>query len=106
MTGSKTLHIGSYYRSHEKDEKSLEELEMSLSHIGNNNEIILLAGDFNFPSCTWKDRILKNKCNYPALHYRFGGLLDDQVLAQLVEEPIRDKNTLDLIITSTQLKVN
>ncbi len=77
MTGSKTLHIGAYYRPHEKDEKSLEELEMSLSRIGNHNESILPAGYFNFPSWNWKDRILKNNCSYPALHYRFGDLLDD-----------------------------
>ncbi len=101
MTGSKTLHIGAYYKPHEKDKKSLEELEMSLSHIGNNNESILLAGDFNFASWNWKDRILKSNCSYLALHYRFRDLLDDRGLAQLIEEPTRDKNTLDLIITST-----
>ncbi len=50
MTGRKTLHIGAYYRPHANDEKILNVLEMSLPHIGNHNESILLGGDVNFPS--------------------------------------------------------
>ena len=46
ISGSKQLHIEAYYRPHEKDEASLDQLESSLSGIGKSNETILLAGDF------------------------------------------------------------
>jgi hypothetical protein len=106
LVGTKTIHIGAYYRPHEKDEESLAELEKSLQRLGSNTDNVLLAGDFNFPSWDWKSKTLKPNCNYPTLHYRFGNILDDHSLTQVVEEPTRDKNTLDLIATSIPSKVN
>ena len=47
----------------------------------------------------WKNHLVK-KCNYSSLHYQVGGILDDKSLVQLVEEPTRQQNTLDLAITN------
>ena len=34
------------------------------------------------------------------MHYQFGDILDDKSLVQLLEEPTRQQNTLDLVITN------
>jgi hypothetical protein len=104
IRGSKTLHVGAYYRPNEGDEASIDQLEASLLRIGNRDENILLAGDFNFPGWNWKESKLK-PCNQPNLHHRFGEILDDRGLVQIVDKPTRDRNTLDLIITNTPSKV-
>ena len=51
------------------------------------------------PGWDWKNHLVK-KCNYSSLHYQVGGILDDKSLVQLVEEPTRQQNTLDLAITN------
>ncbi len=40
------------------------------------------------------------------LHIKFGEMLDDRNLVQVVEEPIRDKATLDLLATNYPAWVN
>ena len=51
------------------------------------------------PGWDWKNHLVK-KCNYPSVHYQVGDILDDKSLVQLVEEPTRQQNTLDLAITN------
>lgn len=98
IAGRKTLHIGAYYRPHEHDEKSCAELERSLSLI-NDHHHLRLGGDFNFPGWDWANHTVM-QCNYPALHHRFGDILDDKGLVQLVDRPTRLENTLDLAISN------
>ncbi len=106
LIGSKTLHIGAYYRPHESDEESLKELDVSLQRLGGKNENAILAGDFNFPSWDWKAKTLKPNCSHPLLHYRLGNMFDDYGMVQMVEEPTRERNTLDLFATTSPCKVN
>ena len=98
LAGCKTIHLGAYYRPHEYDEQFLLELERLLSFI-NDHRHILLGGDFNLPGWDWRNHMVK-KCNQPGLHYQFGDILDDKSLVQLVDEPTRQQNTLDLAITN------
>jgi hypothetical protein len=101
LVGSKTLHVGAYYRPHVQDVESLDELETSLSRLeGKTIQPIILAGDFNFPGWDWKNNQVKPGCPYANLHHRFGEILDDKGLSQLVEDPTRKENVLDLIITN------
>ena len=104
LASSKTLFIGAYYRPHEGDAESLAELQLSLSRL-NMQHLILLAGDFNFPGWKWSTLEVQN-CNYPALHHQFGDMLDDNGLSQLVEEPTRNNNTLDLVLTNNPTLVS
>lgn len=103
ITGCKTLHIGAYYRPHVGDENSLQELDKSLSLITPAHDI-LLGGNFNFPGWDWKNKTLKT-CPFPTLHHQFGDLLDDKGLIQMVEEPTRSQNILDLVITNNPSRV-
>jgi hypothetical protein len=43
---------------------------------------------------------LKSNATYVNNHYKFTNILDDNGLVQIVEEPIRGENTLDLVITN------
>ena len=104
MAGSKTIHVAAYYRPHEGDQDSLMELQQSLSRLDKGHHM-LIAGDFNFPGWDWKNLQVSN-CNHPALHHQFGDLLDDQGLVQLVEEPTRRSNILDLFLTNIPGKVS
>ena len=95
----------SYYKPSADDEPSLLELEKSLNILGDKSENTILSGDFNLPGWDWKGKHVKSDCNHRALHYKFGDILDDHNLVQMIEEPTRGKNTLDLIITNSPSKV-
>lgn len=56
IAGSEPLYIDAYYRPHESDLLSLEELGKSLKLVSQNKGTIWLAGDFNFPTITWEDQ--------------------------------------------------
>ena len=55
----------------------------------------------NFPDWDWTTNALKPQPSYPRLHKDFLDLLQDNSLEQLVTEPTRGDNTLDLVITNT-----
>ena len=104
MVGSKPLFISAFYRPHEHDEDSLEQLGASLSRLGRNSTT-LIAGDFNFPGWDWRNNKVQT-CRHPTLHHRFGELLDDHGFTQMVEEPTRLGNILDLVLNHQQPYAN
>ena len=83
---------------------------------------IILTGDFNFPFVKWK-RLANNSCSW---EYRSNTnattdekqqfetlmkLCNNQCMLQMIEEPTREENTLDLIFTNeisiaTEIEVN
>ena len=70
-------------------------------HKGNRPTSVHVLGDFNFGDIVWPDRL--NKSDSP-LSPSEGDILieimNDYGLEQLVHFPTRERNTLDLIITS------
>ena len=103
--GWKPLHIGAYYRREEKDKDSLHQLQMSLSRLKKTDSIVL-AGDFNLPGWNWKDNYVKTSCQHPRLHEKFGNIINDAGLEQIIDLPTRLDNTFHLVCTSTPSKVN
>ena len=72
LTGTKALHVGAYYRPHEGDEESLQQLTASLERLGNRkNQTVILGGDFNFPGWDWQRNSIKSGCNYRRQHVCF-----------------------------------
>ncbi len=69
-----------------------------MNRLGSRDDHVLLSGDFNFHGWDWESKQLKEKCRYPMLHLKFGEILDDRNLVQVVEKPSRDKATLDLLV--------
>jgi hypothetical protein len=78
----------------------LRELDVSLRLACSSDAIIVLGGDFNLPGWNWETKTLKASTPFVNLHHHFKDLLDDLGLDQIVEEPTRDKNTLDLYVTN------
>ena len=70
----------------------------SLSRL-NHTHIAVIGGDFNLPGWDWQTQQVKT-CHYPALHHAFGSMLDDHGFTQVVKEPTRGDNTLDLFLVS------
>ena len=68
--------------------------------------MIVIAGDFNLPGWDWKEnRAIHEKCHYPNLHYQFVDIINSHGLVQLVDEPTRGENILDLILISNPTRV-
>ena len=65
---------------------------LSTSLYRNSNNSILLGGDFNFPGWDWMAGSIKPKSQYPSLHQKFGDIINDNGLAQIVQEPTRQGN--------------
>jgi hypothetical protein len=59
----------------------------------------------NFPGWNWKENTLKPNSTAPNLHTDFMDVLNNNALTQLVEEPTRQQNTLDQIVTNHHGKV-
>jgi hypothetical protein len=66
----------------------------------NTNSNIIIAGDFNLPGWIWKTKNFKPNTPCPKNHHKFIDMLNDNGLAQMVEEPTRGENTLELVISN------
>ena len=65
----------------------------------------MIGGDFNFPGWSWKSKSIKTGTAYIDLNQRFSEILDNNGLIQIVEEPIRKDNNIDIILTNRPNKV-
>ena len=108
---NKTSHfVASWYRPPggdlEKLDSQLKSLESQLEkikdiHKGNKPPSVHILGDFNFCDIFWPDRLSKSGSPLSLSEgKKFIEILNDHHLEQLVHFPTRDKNILDLIITS------
>ena len=111
MFAVKTSHfVASWYRPPGGD---LDKLESQLTsfknqlenikdiHKGNKLPSVHILGDFNFCDIVWPDRLSKSGSPLSLSEgEKFIEILNDHHLEQLVHFTTREKNTLDLIITS------
>ena len=111
MFANKTsLFVASWYRPPggdlEKLDLQLKSLESQLEkikdiHKGNKPPSVHILGDFNFCDIVWPDRLSKSGSPLSLSEgEKFIEILNDHHLEQLLHFPTREKNTLDLIITS------
>jgi len=101
------LYIYGCYRPDSGDADFLDALNTSLERIaGSTNNTVIIGGDFNFPGWDWQEKTLKPKTHFVSLHNRFGDIINNFGLTQIVSEPTRLGNTLDLIITNRPNQVN
>ena len=98
----KTLYLCSFYRPDDADHESLNKFGESLDRLSaNSNAHVLIGGDFNFLGFEWETETLKSKATAMGQHREFLELIRDYGLEQMVTEPTRLNNTLDLILTNT-----
>ena len=102
VRGTKPILKGAYYKPKELDEESLSQLKPSLDSILQSGKYstVLLSGDFNLPSMNWKAETTSPGCKNISYYEQFLTILKDSNLTQLIDEPTRGENILDLIFTT------
>ena len=106
---SKPVYLAAYHRPHENNFHSFEEFCKSVDMVSKKNGHIWILGDLNYPKFHWNDNHVpqvKQGCSFPQQYDDFINLLDDNNLIQMVSEPTRQDNTLDLFLTNNDSLVN
>ena len=100
----------------------LDKIKEIFSKLNKPDSTIILSGDFNFPFVKWK-RLPNNSCAWEYISNtnatadekkqfeKLMHLCNNQCLLQIIDEPTREENTLDLIYTNetslaTMIEVN
>ena len=93
-TNKRKITMGVFYRPPNSNLKVLQDLQNSLSNITTDT---ILIGDFNLSEFDWaNNRSLRCSEHHTLLL----NIIQDNFLHQLVEEPTRDQNILDLVLTT------
>ena len=98
---SKPILIGVIYRPQSTDENYIETIRTSLENIPIQNNVWLL-GDFNLPDVKWESNSFVPSGRYPAPSKAIIDIALDHNLQQLLTEPTRGKNALDLFFTNSE----
>ena len=108
VVGAKPLLIAAFYRPSEQDQVSAEELKKSLALVDPSKHHVWVMGDFNYPKLDWEDNqpILKQNCPNQEAYLDFVSTIDDNCLTQMVREPTREGNILDLFLTNSPTLVD
>ena len=65
-----------------------------------NNAIIVAGGDFNLSGWHWPTKTLKKGSPSPSIHREFMDDINDVGWEQMVQDPTRGENYLDLFLTN------
>ncbi|KAJ8042793.1 RNA-directed DNA polymerase from mobile element jockey [Holothuria leucospilota] len=109
IQGAKQILIGSFYRSHKYGNSTdyLDQLRASLrSASKNKNGQIYLAGDFNLPDIDWSSRSVQPGSQYLDLSKCMLDICNEFGLDQMVSEPTRVNNILDIFLTTNPTLVD
>ena len=99
IKGLKPLFVGSFYRPHSNDIDYFREIQKSLEKIPNHSYIWLL-GDFNLPDIDWPSNQFTPGGKYVSSSKLLLSINEECSLRQMVMEPTREDNILDLVLTS------
>jgi len=89
--------LGVFYRPNGGDTKPLEDLWICIQELNSSAELILVE-DLNLPDIDWScNRALHQSDNYALLI----DLIQDNFLMQVVREPTKNQNILDLLISTS-----
>lgn len=92
---NKKLTIGAIYRPPNSDLKPLEDLRTCLSSVATTD--LLITGDFNLSGIDWTTNQPTKASEH---HNLLSDIIQDNFLYQLVDEPTRENNILDLVLTT------
>lgn len=105
VKGLSPVYIGAFYRPQSTDRDYILEIDTALSRIPQNASVWLL-GDFNLPDIDWDTVSFKPGGRYPAISKLMVDITNDHNLHQVVKEPTRDLNILDLCFTNSPASVD
>jgi hypothetical protein len=100
---SPTVYFGCMYRPPDNNPKPLEALADDLDKLTSSETlpVIILGGDFNFPSIDWsKDEIGPSPRYGKEVNEKMMDIYQNNCLQQLVDLPTHGDNILDLIFTT------
>ena len=108
---SKKLYVGSLYRPEHTDLDYINDLDTSISGIGNNSDAhIWLGGDLNLPGADWTALTTKPGDKYKNITEAMMDTTQKYGLDQVVDKPTyiteSSQNTLDLFFTNNSTLVN
>ena len=108
ITGSRPLFVGAYYRRVEDDLESLREFQDSVSRVREHSDNVWVLGDFNLPMLSWPESSpeMKPDCSHKQVYDFFLSTIADYNFTQVVTEPTRKDNILDLFLTTNPTLIN
>lgn len=95
FANSSKITLGAFYRPSNNDTKPLEELQQALDNLSTYE--LILVGVFNLPDVDWLNIRATNNSTSCELLF---DVIQDNFLSQLVGEPTRDQNILDLVLAT------
>ena len=100
LAGSVPLPIAAYYKPSESDSKSFEEFKRSIAMVSTVKGHAWVLGDSNFPKFCWADNIptISPDRKYTHQYEEFIDLINEFSFTQLVTQPTRFENILDLFL--------
>ena len=100
IKGAKDLYIGCFYMPH-RNPNDLVQLEASLAQLnGTRQKHIIVCGDFNCPDIDWSKHCTNPVADQWEVQQQLLDLSTSHRLTQIVEEPTRQGNILDLCLTN------
>ncbi|XP_053388820.1 uncharacterized protein LOC128551897, partial [Mercenaria mercenaria] len=105
IPGVKTIYLSAFYKPHENDQYSLLSLWNSLQNVPRNS-IVWILGDLNMPDIDWTSGTVRDSCKFKSLYEQFLENLTNFNLDQVVKEPTRENNVLDLFLTNQPSQVH
>ena len=108
ISGSRPLFVGAYYRRVEDDLESLREFQDSVSRVREHSDNVWVLGDFNLPMLSWPESSpeMKPDCSHKQVYDFFLSTIADYNFTQVVTEPTRKDNILDLFLTTNPTLIN
>ena len=98
-------------------DRILTKIKEILNSLPKPDPTVIISGDFNFPFVRWK-KIPENSCTWKYISNtnatvdekqqfeKLMSICDNQCMLQIVEEPTREENTLDLIFSNEISLIN
>ena len=98
-SGNRKVNLGVFYRPPKSDINPLLNLQTALdSVLWTPNSDLLLLGDFNMPEINWETNCALRSSDHTMLLCE---IIQDNFLTQLVKDPTREENILDLAFVSS-----
>ena len=92
----------------EDDLESLREFQDSVSRVREHSDNVWVLGDFNLPMLSWPESSpeMKPDCSHKQVYDFFLSTIADYNFTQVVTEPTRKDNILDLFLTTNPTLIN
>ena len=106
LKDAKDLFIGCFYMPH-RNANDLTHLQKSLEKLNTvRQKHVIICGDFNCPDIDWNTCCINKNADNREIQQQLLDIASDHCLTQVVHEPTRQNNILDLCFTSNSTLIN